>query len=93
MKLTWPPKTPDDILDYTIDWTGRLEAEVIAESRFSIPHGLVKLSEAYSATATKLWLAGGMAGEAYTIVNRVKTSGGRSLEQLVELSVLDFHRN
>jgi hypothetical protein len=102
--LIWDPKDPDEVLDYDIDWTGRLysaaeldqleagatvtPADQIASSQFQIPTGsLVANSSSYSTTATKVWLAGGDLGASYENLNRITTTGGRTMDQTVKLKV------
>jgi hypothetical protein len=88
-ELAWPPKKPDDILDYAVDWTGTLRGESIDRSVFDVPHGLIKLSEKIDHSRTQLWLTGGQDGQLYIIANRIRTNLGRVLEQRIKLAVID----
>jgi hypothetical protein len=89
MNLRWPAKRPAEILDYSVDWSGRLKGETIRLSVFEVPPGLVKLSETVEKRTTRLWLSGGTDGACYTISNRIRTDRGRSLEQSIDLTVVD----
>jgi len=103
--LTWPPKDPNEVLDFDIDWTMRLysadelaqveagativPADAIASSQFTLPDGatLVASSSTYSATRTKVWLRDGDDGTSYEVLNRITTTGGRTMDQSVRLRV------
>jgi hypothetical protein len=97
MSLSWPPKDPDEILDYDIDWTGRLyneaelllvaagqtvvPADTIATSTFTLPPGIVANSTSNTTTATKVWISGGTEGISYLVQNRIVTAGGRTMDR------------
>lgn len=85
----FPFKDPDEVLDYTIDWTARLDADTIVTSTWIVPTGIVKDSDSIvaGAKATLIWLHGGTIGEKYTLTNRVITVGGRTMDQSVDLQV------
>lgn len=103
MSLSWPAKDPDEILDYDVDWTSRLysadelalvaagqtvvPADHIATSQFTLPVGIVANSSTFSNTATKVWLSGGTDGQAYAIVNRITTPGGRTMDQTIKIKI------
>lgn len=103
MSLSWPAKDPDEILDYDIDWTSRLyspaeldlvdagqtvvPADIILTSTFTLPIGITANSSSNTTTTTKVWLAGGTDGQTYLILNRIVTSGGRTMDQTVKLKV------
>jgi hypothetical protein len=89
MNLRWPAKRPSEILDYTVDWSNSLRGETIRQCVFDVPPGLVKLSESAQERTTRLWLAGGVDGACYTISNRIRTNSGRSLEQSIDLPIVD----
>lgn len=82
-----PNKDPDEVLDYAIDWTPRLGADVIVSSTWVVPVGLTKESDTHSTTDTTIWLSGGTSGDVYQMTNRVVTSGGRTMEEDRELLV------
>jgi hypothetical protein len=89
MTLSWPTKDPDEVLDYKIDWTDRLEDdETILSSTWIVPVGLTQNSSITQAKTTTVWLSGGATlGKIYKVLNRVVTSGGRTMDQTVELKV------
>ncbi len=66
-------------------------ADRIVASTFLLPVGELAGPDGKPSTfvdaLTKVWLAGGADGEAYTVVNRITTVGGRTMDQSVQLKV------
>jgi hypothetical protein len=87
MALTWPNKDPNELLDYQIDWLPRLVDDTIATSAWTIPAGLTNASETFTNQTTTVWLSGGTIGETYSILNRITTAGGRTMDQTVNLTI------
>lgn len=87
MALEWPFKDPDEILDYQIDWTARLDTDTISTSTWIVPTGINKNSDGKADKATTIWISGGTAGAAYEFTNRIVTTGGRTMDQSVKLKV------
>lgn len=87
--LTWPTKDPNEVLDYQIDWTERLEVgETISLSTFSVEIGTVTIdSSSDEAGVTTVWLSGGADGELCVILNRILTSAARTYDQSVKLRI------
>jgi hypothetical protein len=95
MAVLWPePKDPDEVLDYEVDWSGRLDdGDTLATSSWEMPtvpdEELVKNSSSINEDETKtlIWLSGGTLGENYELLNRVTTAGGRTMDQTMKLKV------
>lgn len=86
MTLHWPPKDPNEILDYDIDWTDRLDGDTIASSTWTVDVATITMdSDSYSTTGTKLWLSSGVVGTSYLFTNRIVTAGARTMDQSVRL--------
>lgn len=85
--LTWPDKDPTDVLDYSINWAGRLAGDTIVTSVFDVPAGLTKNADTNTNETSILWLAGGEAGNSYTITCTITTAAGRTWQQSVRLVV------
>jgi len=84
----WDPKDPDEVLDYEIDWTDRLDGDTIVTSTWPIvPVGITKNSDAHTTTASTIWLSGGTLGAAYDLTCRITTAGGRTMDQSVRIGV------
>lgn len=86
--LNVPNKDPDEILDYQIDWSERLGTDTITTSIWILPVGITENSNSFTDTTATIWLSGGTDGARYDLVNRVTSSGGRTLEQTISLLVL-----
>jgi hypothetical protein len=92
MSKTWDrTKDPDEVVDYDIDWSDQMTADsdTISTSTWTVPTGITKDSSSNTTTRTKVWLSGGTTGETYTLLNRVVTAGGRTLDQSVKLKMKD----
>lgn len=94
--LTWPPKDPNEVLDYQLDWADpddpRLETgETLSSSVWSVAEGDVSIdSDSYVGTGlSTVWLSAGTAGTKCILLNRVTTSGGRTYDQSVVLRIRD----
>lgn len=88
MALRWPKKDPDEVLDYQVDWTERLDGDTIASSIFIIETGNVVIdSDSNTTTVTTVWLSGGTLDEECVITNRITTNGGRTMDQSVKLAI------
>lgn len=86
MALTWPNKDPDEVLDYTLDWSDRLGIDTIATSTWpDPPEDIVIDSDSFDMTSTLLWLSGGTVDTQYIFTNRIVTAGGRTMDQSVRL--------
>ena len=88
MLLKWPPKDPDEVLDYGIDWTARLAGDTIISSGWIIiPDEVTKDSDIYTETSTTIWVSGGTLGASPSVTNRIVTAGGRTMDQSVILPI------
>jgi hypothetical protein len=72
-----PDKDPNDILDYSIDWSQFLDTDTIDTSTWTVATGITKVSDTKAATTTTIWLSGGTAGATYQLTNRITTVNGR----------------
>lgn len=89
MALSWPPKDPDEVLDYVIDWSLRLDSDIISSSTWSVTEGtgLTIDADTYADTTATVWLSGGTDGERYTLNNRIVTVAGRTMDQSVKIRI------
>lgn len=83
MPKTMPLKDPNDVLDYTINWSTWLGADTIASSTWTVPTGLTAGVTSNSTTATTIWLSGGTAGVTYLVTNKIVTAAGRTKEDSI----------
>lgn len=90
MQKVWPSKDPEEVLDYSIDWTERLVSETIVTSTWSLTgddNDLTADSDTISANRTVLWLSGGTLNATYYCTNQIVTSGNRTMEQTVKIKI------
>lgn len=91
MNTRWAPKDPNEVKDYGFNWTQLLAGDTILTSEWTIVNGagLVKYSDSIvdNGTGTEIWLSGGTDKTLVTIVNHIKTVGGRDLERTRYLPV------
>ncbi len=84
-------KDPNEVVDYDITWADQMTDldDTIATSTWTVPAGITKDTSSNTTTRTKVWLSGGTTGETYTLLNRITTTGGRTLDQSVKLKMKD----
>ena len=88
MAKIWPPKDPEEILDYEIDWTKRLAGDTIFSSTFTVPVGdAVVDTSSHTTTTATVWLSGGTLDETCEVLNHVVTAAGREMDQTVKLKI------
>lgn len=90
MALSWPYKDPDEVLDYQVDWSDRLDTgDTISSSSFTVSEGtgLTIDSSTYTDDTATVWLSAGTEGENYVINNRIVTANGRTFDQSVKIRV------
>jgi hypothetical protein len=85
--LYWPPKDPDEVVDYRLDWSERLDGDTILTSTWTVPAGITAPTQSNTTTTATLWLSGGTVGTLYTVLNRITTAGGRTMDQSVRIRV------
>lgn len=79
-------KDPDATLDYKIDWTAWLGADLIVTSTWSAPEGITIESHENDDKQTVVWLSGGEIG-AYSVTNRITTLGGRTDDRTIKIKI------
>lgn len=86
---TWPPKDPDEVLDYQFDWSSRLDVgETISVSTFVLESGSVTLgNEALAGGLTTVWISDGDVGSVAVVTNRITTSSGRTYDESARLRI------
>ena len=80
-------KDPNAVLDYSVDWSRWLAGDEISASEWIVAVGLTKASETNSPTKTTVWLSGGVAGQGYSVTNRITTAGGRTEDRSFTIRV------
>lgn len=87
---SWPDKDPNEVLDYTIDWTSRLiGSDTVSSVVWTVPSGITKDSQSNDTTKAVIWLSGGSNTRTYPITCQVTTASGRVMEQSVTLKLAE----
>lgn len=88
MGLSLEVKAPDEVRDYSIDWSTRLlTGDTIASSTYTLDTGITEVSTAIDGTSTVIRISGGTLGERYKVENEVVTTDGETLEEVFYLAV------
>lgn len=89
MSLKKFSQDPDEVLDYTLDWSEWLvDGDVISSATASGDAGLtVGGTVSFTTTTTTVWLSGGSAGSSYDVAVHVVTAGGREGDRSITLQI------
>lgn len=83
-------KDPSAVLDYVFDWSPWLaDGETINAHTISVDDGLTLDSSSVDGTSVTAWLSGGTAPNRYKVACLVSTTGGRTDERTMTISVRD----
>lgn len=83
-------KDPDEVLDYSRDWSEEMDAgDVIAMSEWesSAPTELVLSGETTTTTLARVFASGGIVDTTYEITNTVVTAAGRTLVRTIAVYI------
>lgn len=88
---TWPPKDPNEVLDYAFDWSPRgLEGDTIVSFTSAVESGTVVVDDSQfepDKFTTVTWLSGGTEGETCKILLRLTTTLGRVLDETLSIKI------
>ncbi len=70
-------KDPDELLDYTVNWSAWLDTDTISTSQWSVPPELTLADSSKTPTTATAWLSGGADDALYMVQNKIQTAGGR----------------
>ena len=88
MALSFPNKDPDEVLDYTLDWSKRLAGDIILSSMWIVDSpGLVIDSNSFTSSQTVVWLSAGVVDTSYLLTNHIVTQVARTMEQSVKIKI------
>lgn len=90
--LIWPNKDPQEVLDYRIKWEPRLDGDTIDAVSFTVSDGDVVIDSYGTDNLNKdtvVWLSGGTNGVVCTVLCRINTVGGRTMDQSVRIKIRD----
>lgn len=88
--LTHFTKDPAGIIDYTVRWASWLPSgDTVSSSSWTVPPGIVKVSEANDTVDAVIFLASGTVGQIYEVTNRIITAGSRQNDQTISILIED----
>ena len=88
MTFTMPAKDPDEVLDYQLDWTARLDGDTISSSSAVLEEGDATIdSQSYVSAVHTVWLSGGTAGTVTIVTLRIVTAGGRTMDESIKVKI------
>lgn len=87
-------KDPNAVLDYDFNWRKEwlADGDDIDTSLFIITgndSALIQDSITNTTDIATIWLSGGTLGETYTVVNRITTTGGRTQDWTLYLTIAE----
>jgi hypothetical protein len=88
LPLRWPAKDPDELLDYSIDWTARLAGDTLSSVEWILPNELIEDHKSQSGAVATIWLGGGTLGIVHTVTCRVTTAAGRIMDQSALIKIM-----
>lgn len=89
--LAWDSKGPNEVDDFSIDWTNQLKGETLASAVWSLstPAGVTIVASSVTSPFAKVRLSGGVLGQTAILLCQATTSGGRQLSQSVKVSIVN----
>lgn len=88
---SWPSKDPDEVLDYMLDWSRRLDdGDGIDTATFSLTTsaGMLIVAQSNTTTTATVWLSGGTLGETGEVLCRVVTDEGRTFDWSMDVPIV-----
>lgn len=80
-------KDPDAILDFSIDWTDWLAGDTISTGTWIVQSGLTKVKSFYTTSKDTVFVSSGVAGQTYSLTNRITTANGRVNDETIYILV------
>ncbi len=86
-------KDPESVIDYAIDWSATLAQsdpdDTIATSSWAADNGLIVDSDSKTDTIATVWVSAGNRGTIASLVNTITTTGGRTYQRTIHLTMTD----
>lgn len=89
MAIRWEAKRPDEVRDYTHDWSAFLVDDTIISATVTVD-GVTKDSDDNDTTSVTVWLSGGDEGDLAHVTMTIETAGGRTETERFFLFVSDY---
>lgn len=83
-------KTPESLLNYTVDWSEWLAGDTIMDSDWEIPDGITNVNDVFDSTSSTIWVNGGTKDNSYTLVNTITTTNGLTDKRYIVIKIVGF---
>lgn len=85
----WPKKDPEEVLDYSVDWTARLAGDTIASCTATLlsAAGVTIDITSNTTTTTTVWLSGGTIGQTAVVKFHIITGANREMERTISVRI------
>lgn len=85
-------KTSSEVLEYGVDWSTRLATgdTISASSWPTVEAGITVTGDDFDDTSTTVVVSGGTSGNTYSLINRITTASGLTLEHIIGIPVQDL---
>ena len=81
-------KDPDEVLDFTFNWSDVLDGDEIVTSSWTRDSGDATIaSQTNTVSTATVWLSGGTDTTDTLVRNRITTNGGRTYEETLRVQV------
>jgi hypothetical protein len=106
MSLKWPSKDPDEVLDYSVDWSRFLAAQETigsvdwfidvdgvktAWASGAMQDGIQHISSTNTDSVATIYLGSGTPNKTYKITCRIQTSASIITERVVRIKIRDHY--
>lgn len=82
-------KDPNESIFFGVDWTDYLGTANISTSTWIVPTGITNLTSSFTTKTASIKLSGGTLGIVYRVTNRITTSGGETVDQSIDIEVIE----
>lgn len=83
-------KTPTAKLDYGVAWAGNIISDAITAVTWTIPAGITKVSESFTAIQTSVRLSGGTIGQSYDCNVHITRTSGQEDERTITITIVQY---
>lgn len=90
MGLRWASKSPTEVVERLINWSGLLNGDYIATHSLTVDTGTLTLdSVAFGTELVTVWISGGIDDETVVLLDQITTGDGRTLQQIITIEVIE----
>lgn len=88
--VIWDSKDPNDVDDFSIDWTNQLNGETVQAAVWTVvtASGAAIVSSSVASPFSSVRISGGTENETVVLLCRITTSTGRQLDQTAKVGIV-----